>query len=297
MLAVVLTTNTLDLRHTLGVLQQGRHDPTTRVDRQELWRATRTPLGPGTLHLWWEGSTLRHEAWGPGADWLVDGIARLVGDDDQLFDLPVPHEVVARALAAVPGLRIGRCDTMLHALVPTILAQRVTSIEAVRAWRALCGRLSQAAPGPGGLRLPPDPDTLAELPSWWFHPLGVERKRGETVIRCARRARALEQLTTVEPTVAAAGLGGIRGVGTWTVASVLGPVLGDADAVPVGDFHIPHSVCWALAGEPRGSDERMLELLAPYAGQRGRVIRALGLAGWHAPRRGSRRRIQPIARW
>jgi endonuclease III len=294
---VELTANSLDLRHTLGVLQQGRHDPTTRVSGHELWRATRTPLGPGTLHLWWEGGALRHEAWGPGAVWLVDGIGRLVGDEDQPFDLPVPHEVVSRALAAAPGLRIGRCDTMLHALVPTILAQRVTSIEAMRAWRALCGRLSQAAPGPGGLRLPPDPDTLAELPSWWFHPLGVERKRAETVIRCARRARALEQLTTMAPPAAAAGLGSIRGVGAWTVASVLGPVLGDADAVPVGDFHIPHSVCWALAGEPRGSDERMLELLAPYAGQRGRVIRALGLAGWHAPRRGPRRRIQPIARW
>jgi endonuclease III len=295
--AVVLTVSSLELHHTLGVLQQSRHDPTTRVSRHELWRATRTPLGPGTLHLWWEGSTLRHEAWGPGGCWLIDAIPRLIGDHEQPFGLPVPHEVVARALAAAPGLRIGRCDTMLHALVPTILAQRVTSIEAVRAWRALCGRLSQAAPGPGGLRLPPDPDTLAELPSWWFHPLGVERKRAETVIRCARRARALEQLTTMEPPAAAAGLGSIRGVGAWTVASVLGPVLGDADAVPVGDFHIPHSVCWALAGEPRGSDERMLELLAPYAGHRGRVIRALGLAGWHAPRRGPRRRIQPIAPW
>ncbi len=153
------------------------------------------------------------------------------------------------------------------------------------------------APGPTDLRLPPDPDALAELPSWWFHPLGVERKRAETVIRCARRAQALERLTALEPSAAAAGLRSIPGVGAWTIGSVLGPVFGDADAVPVGDFHIPHTVCWALAGEPRGSDERMLELLAPYAGQRGRVIRALGLAGWHAPRRGPRQRIQPIARW
>ena len=138
---------------------------------------------------------------------------------------------------------------------------------------------------------------LAQQPSWWFHPLGVERKRAETVIRCARRARGLERLVALDPFEAGARLGTIPGVGPWTVQSVLGPVLGDPDAVPVGDFHIPHSVCWAMAGEVRGSDERMLELLAPYVGQRGRVIRALLLAGWSAPKRGPRQRIQPIARW
>ena len=263
----------------------------------EVWRATRTPDGPGTLRLWWEGDRLRRAAWGPGADWLLDRVPALVGAGDAPFDLPVPDEVVARALAAAPGLRIGRCDTLLHQIVPTVLAQRVTSIEAARAWWLLCRRLSEPAPGPAGLLLPPDPDVLAQQPSWWFHPLGVERKRAETVIRCARRARGLERLVALDPVEAGARLGTIPGVGPWTVQSVLGPVLGDPDAVPVGDFHIPHSVCWAMAGEVRGSDERMLELLAPYAGQRGRVIRALLLAGWSAPKRGPRQRIQPIARW
>jgi 3-methyladenine DNA glycosylase/8-oxoguanine DNA glycosylase len=72
---------------------------------------------------------------------------------------------------------------------------------------------------------------------------------------------------------------------------------GDPDAVSVGDFHIPNMVAWALAGEPRGIDERMLELLEPYRGQRGRVIRLLELAGFGAPRYGPRlspRRIDGI---
>jgi endonuclease III len=294
---VLPAAGSLDLRQTLGPLQHGRGDPTTRVTAAEVWRATRTPDGPGTLRLWWEGDRLRRGAWGPGADWLLDRVPALVGAGDAPFDLPVPDEVVARALAAAPGLRIGRCDTLVHQIVPTVLAQRVTSIEAARAWWLLCRRLSGPAPGPAGLLLPPDPDVLARQPSWWFHPLGVERKRAETVIRCARRARGLERLVALDPVEAGARLGTIPGVGPWTVQSVLGPVLGDPDAVPVGDFHIPHSVCWAMAGEVRGSDERMLELLAPYAGQRGRVIRALLLAGWSAPKRGPRQRIQPIARW
>jgi endonuclease III len=289
--------HTLDLRHTLGPLQHGRSDPTTKVSRGEVWRATRTPDGPGTLRLWWDGDRLGQEAWGPGGPWLLDRVPGLIGAADQPFDLPVPDEVVARALAAAPGLRIGRSDTLVHQLVPTVLAQRVTSIEASQAWRTLCHRRSEPAPGPAGLLLPPDPDVLGRLPSWWFHPLGVERKRAETIIRCARRARGLERLVALEPLDAGTRLGTVPGVGPWTVNTVLGPVLGDPDAVPVGDYHIPHAVCWALTGQVRGSDERMLELLAPYEGQRGRVIRALLLAGWSAPRRGPRQRIQPIARW
>ena len=45
-------------------------------------------------------------------------------------------------------------------------------------------------------------------------------------------------------------------------------------------------VAWALAGEPRGTDERMLELLEPYAGHRGRVLRLLVMSGLAPPRAG-----------
>ena len=65
----------------------------------------------------------------------------------------------------------------------------------------------------------------------------------------------------------------------------------------VGDAHLPNLVAWALAGEPRGTDERMLELLEPYRGQRGRVLRLLELCGIRAPRYGPRvapRRISDI---
>ena len=43
-------------------------------------------------------------------------------------------------------------------------------------------------------------------------------------------------------------------------------MFGDPDAVSVGDYHIPNMVAWALAGDARGTDEHMLELLAPFAG-------------------------------
>ncbi len=64
--------------------------------------------------------------------------------------------------------------------------------------------------------------------------------------------------------------------------------LGDPDAVSVGDFHLKNLVSWALAGEPRGTDDRMLELLAPYEGRRAHVVRLLELSGLRPPSYGPR---------
>jgi 3-methyladenine DNA glycosylase/8-oxoguanine DNA glycosylase len=80
----------------------------------------------------------------------------------------------------------------------------------------------------------------------------------------------------------------VRGIGPWTSALVRDRALGDPDAVPVGDYHLPNGVAWLLAGEPRADDERMLELLEPYAGHRGRVIRLVKVSGTKAPRHGPR---------
>ena len=84
------------------------------------------------------------------------------------------------------------------------------------------------------------------------------------------------------------------GIGPWTAAEVGVRALGDVDAVSVGDFHLPNLVAFALAGEPRGTDARMLELLEPYRGQRARVVRLLELSGIWAPRYGPRLSLQPI---
>jgi 3-methyladenine DNA glycosylase/8-oxoguanine DNA glycosylase len=94
-----------------------------------------------------------------------------------------------------------------------------------------------------------------------------------------------------------AALQAFPGIGPWTAAEVGLRAFGDPDAVSIGDFHLPNMVAFALAGEPRGTDERMLELLEPYRGHRGRVIRLLELGGTAAPRYGPRvspRRIDAL---
>jgi 3-methyladenine DNA glycosylase/8-oxoguanine DNA glycosylase len=83
----------------------------------------------------------------------------------------------------------------------------------------------------------------------------------------------------------------LPGIGPWTAAEIRQRAFGDADAVSVGDYHIPAQVGWVLTGEP-ADDDRMLELLAPYAGQRYRVTRMIELSGQGPPRRGARMSVR-----
>ena len=86
------------------------------------------------------------------------------------------------------------------------------------------------------------------------------------------------------------------GIGPWSAALVATVALGDPDAVPVGDYNLPHSVGYAFEGTPRSTDARMLELLAPYRGHRARVLRLVSIAGIVAPRFGPRLPLRDFAR-
>ncbi len=88
-----------------------------------------------------------------------------------------------------------------------------------------------------------------------------------------------------------ARLRSLPGIGPWTSAEIRQRACGDADAVSVGDYHIPAMVGWTLAGEVT-DDAGMLELLAPYVGQRYRATRLIELGGEQRPRRGPRMSIR-----
>lgn len=270
----------LNLRLTLLPLCRGRGDPTMRVGPDGVWRATRTPAGPATQHIVVRDQAVTVRAWGPGADWLLDHAPDLVGEADDDTGFVPRHPVVADACRRVPGLRLTRSYAVVETLLPTVLEQKVIGKEARRSYAALVRALSEPAPGPAPLYLPPDPEAVAATPSWAFHRWGVERKRADTVRRACTVARRLEE----DP----GRLTKLPGIGPWTAAEVGRLALGDADAVSVGDFHLPNLVSWALAGEPRGDDGRMLELLEPYRGHRGRVQRLLEASGMGAPRYGPR---------
>jgi len=289
----------LNLRLVLGPLLRRRGDPTLRLNAVAAARATRTPDGAATLLVEVRGTRLEAEAWGPGADRVLAGLPALVGlDDDPTGFEPGLHPVIARLARRLSGLRLGRTGAILETLVPAILEQRVTGAEASTAFRGLVLRHGEPAPGPVAatqrLRLQPAPDVLAALPYFAFHPLGVEQRRAEIIRRVARDGPRLEALAELPGSrleagaAAATRLREYPGVGPWTAAEVTLRAIGDPDAVSVGDFHLPNLVAFALAGEPRADDARMLELLEPWRGHRARVVRLLEASGIAAPKYGPR---------
>lgn len=299
----------LDVGATLGWYRHGRHDPTTWITRVgsagDFVRATWTPDGPGTLHIQWRARpdrepTISVFAYGPGGDWLASRVPSMLGFDD-VADHGLdraPHEIVRSAAHLHAGLRFGASGDLYHELLPTIIEQRITSGEAHRQWARLCAELGEPAPGPyARLLLPPAPGVLSRQPSWWFHPIGIERKRAQPLTEVARHAGKFWEWARLGPAVTRSKLHLVRGVGQWTIGSVLGPVLGDPDAVAVGDFHLKNLVGWNLAGEARATDERMIELLEPYVGQRGRVVRLLSAGGVAPPKFGPKKRVLPMHAW
>lgn len=276
----------------------GAGDPTTRLADGEFWRATHTPNGPGTLRVRWAGAALDAEAWGDGADWLLAQVPALTGGTDPGHRFEGAHPAIMAAQRNHPDVRFGASGTLYHELLPVILGQRITGGEALRQWHQLVYRLGEPAPGPNTrLRLPPAPSLLADRPTWWFHPLGIEAKRAEALRTVARHAAHLTEWSALPSQAAAAKLALLRGIGQWTIGSVLATSHADPDALAVGDFHLKNVVTHALTGRARGSDEEMLTLLAPYAGQRGRAARLLLLDGHHAPKFGPRQRVLPMSRW
>ena len=276
--------------HALDVSSAGRGE----VREDEAWQAARTPDGPGTMALRRRDGEVEAEAWGPGAAWLLDTLPYLLGLDDDPAGFDAGSGLVAELHRRSLGLHLGRTSRPFEAIVAAIVGQRVTSRQAKGAYRRLVAAFGEQAPGPRPLRLGPSADILASLAYEDYHRFGIERSRAVALIETARRARRLEEVVAMDREASWRRLLTIRGVGLWTAAAVMGIAWGDRDAVPVGDYHLPSTVSWALAGEPRGDDERMLELLAPYGGQRRRVVLLLKSARLQAPKYGPRSPIVSI---
>jgi 3-methyladenine DNA glycosylase/8-oxoguanine DNA glycosylase len=283
--------------HTLAPLRRGPGDPSfQRGGDGSIWRTSLLSTGPVTARISRAASDAVHcEAWGAGAEEFLAKLPALLGLDDDAADFVPTNPIVAAAHRRVPHLRLGRTGQVLEALIPAIIEQRVPGADAFRSWRILLTKYGTEAPGPApaNMRVPPGAEVWRHIPSWEFHRANVDPGRARTVVGCARRAASLERLAT-RPEHAGAGLMAMPGVGEWTAAETLQRALGDADAVSVGDYHIPKMVGWTLLGHPV-DDAGMLELLEPMRPHRHRVVRLLEASGLAVePRHGSRLPVQQI---
>ncbi|MGW6395576.1 DNA-3-methyladenine glycosylase family protein [Streptomyces sp. NPDC055103] len=280
-----------DLGLTLGPLRRGPADPTFRTTPDgSVWRASRTPEGPGTLRVRMREGRPAAEAWGPGATWLLDRLPALLGAEDDPAAFVPRHRLLLASHRRRPGLRLTRTGLVLESLIPSVLEQKVTTTEAYGSWRALVRKYGEPAPGPApdGMYAMPDARTWTRIPSWEWHRANVDGKRSATIVRAARVAARLEEAAHMDPPAARKRLELIPGIGPWTSAETIQRSNGAPDEVTTGDLHLPGIVGWALAGDRTTDDEAMLALLAPYAGQRHRAARLILLSGHVPPRRAPR---------
>jgi 3-methyladenine DNA glycosylase/8-oxoguanine DNA glycosylase len=306
------------LDQTLGILPRGNGDPSYSSRPDGVWTAFTTPDGPVTLRLTAAGGQdgltpasspasaaechVDVQAWGPGSAAALEAVPRLLGgtDDWSAFDEPVFHATLPRMVQDArrrnPLVRLPSTGRMIDSLVPTILEQKVTVIEARRGYRYLMYRFGSPAPvagaaSPAGLLVQPTPAEWLRIPSWEWHQAGVGPQRSATVMRALRSAVALERLAALPAAEAAAKMQTIPGIGVWTAAEVVQRTHGCPDSIAVGDYHLAAYVGAALTGR-RTDDAGMLALLEPWKGHRQRVVRMLGLSGFRKPTFGPRMTIQ-----
>jgi len=260
------------------------------VADREARLAQLTPEGGTSLRVRQRETGLEPQLWGAGSDWLRPRLPALLGLLDRPDLFQPPADPLRRLWRRFPGVHLPRLPTVFTRVVQVVLLQRVERGDALRAWQRLVRQLGSEAPGPMGLRLPPTPERLARAPSHELVALGIAPRQAQTLRSVARQARRIEAAADRGASALREVLGQVTGVGPWTREYVVGSALGEPDVLVPGDLHLPHTVAWALAGEERGSELRMRELLEPYRGHRYRVIRLLWLGGVRAPRHGPRRR-------
>lgn len=288
----------LDLEATLLRTGAAFFDPTTRVARAELVRAVRTPDGAATWHARLVApGRVEARAWGPGAAWVLAHARDLLGLDDAAPDPHAFGRPVRDFARRAAGLRLARAIPLFELLVVIVLEQLVSGAEAYRAYARLVRTFSEPAPGPfRDLLLPLGAAEIRAIAPAAMIACGVLPRQAATLHELARRASRVEEAAAMDFDAAERRLTAFPGVGVWTARSAMLRGMGHADAVPLGDYGLPRIVAYNLTGadEPDADDARLLALLEPFRGERGRVVRWILSAGRMPPRRAPRARLREI---
>lgn len=270
----------------LALLTLGSRDPSfQRIDERGFQTLRWVEGELCRIVLGFGQSTLAVQVDGPTASLVGEEHARaLLGLHDQGGLRLEGHDPVYRLARDNRGLRLVRAFWLYEAAMNAILSQRVSGPEVASNWQRLCRRFGESR---HGLHSAPSPERLRGMSMAELAACGIEAKRAVPLKEMAFRLRSLPSPELTGEQVERLLLG-CRGVGAWTRAIVRAQFWGDPDVVPPGDYGIPSMVSWALAGERHGTDQRMLELLEPYRGQRFRVIRYLWSGKDTRERRGPR---------
>ena len=287
-----------DLVRTLSLIALARRDPCTRINGPRGARlAVQGPTGPLTVKLHQASAAVNVEIEGGDADWLAPLLPDWLGlnFEPPTFDSPSRLRNLARKHA---GLRLPRVPLVFPRLVQIVLQQLVRFEDACHGWKELVRKHGTKAPGHDDLSLPPTADVLARLASFQWIECGILPEQGRRIAGLARAAKRIESawghgLADDAADETCKFLQTQRGVGPWTIGSLRGSSLGDADAVVLADYSLPKHVAYFFTGEETidgraATDDDMLRMLQPLRPYR---YYATGLL-MHAPpppRRGPRR--------
>ncbi|MCE7870281.1 hypothetical protein DYH09_07865 [bacterium CPR1] len=258
------------LSSTMSLHHLGGHDPAVRRGPGLWQKAVWTEEGPAAVSVEIGPDRIGCSTHGPFPGELL---ADILG----LTDAPPPLDL------PWPPVRLGRWPFVHEIVLRRILEQRVAYTDAARSHRKLVERFGQEAPL--GLKVM-SPRRLRRLTAGELGWAEVDPRRGRALCEVGLVWARLDRMR--DPVALRRAVTSLPGCGAWTAEWTAGLALADPDAVPTGDFGLPNLVAWNLAREARADDQRMLELLEPYRGQRFRVLRMLLAAGADAPRFGPR---------
>ncbi len=305
----------IDLRYLAAPSHHRLPSPSERAGRPTLGGvlriASRLHQEPHQVAVSWPNQPLviQIRAWGAHADELATKVPDLLGFNDRtardfepsrIADTFEPHrgeltpqQRVTAWHAKHPGLRLTKNLSVLDTLVPIIIAQRILGKEAKHIHRRLFRYAAEEAPGPPGIKVPPSPEALRNIGYETWHQMGLERSRARLIHRCAAEASRLESWRDLDTETLYSNLTAIPRIGPWTANRLL-YALGHSDAVWIGDYNLPSFAAWNLEDVARADDQRLLELLEPFRGQRARVLRLMELEGSGPPRFGARLPLRNI---
>ena len=171
-----------------AALRRGAGDPSFRREADgTLWRAVITPEGPVTIRIRARpaDAEIELEAWGSGADWMLDNAPAMLGAEDDVNDFDPRDERVRAAWTTNPHWRVTKTRLVLEALVASCLEQKVTGQEAWTGWRTLLYRFGDDAPGPGaelGMKMMPSAEALTRIPSWEWLRCHIDGARSRPIV-------------------------------------------------------------------------------------------------------------------
>ncbi|CAN5904835.1 hypothetical protein BH23ACT10_BH23ACT10_21730 [soil metagenome] len=247
-----------------GVVRRAEHGP----DGPLVYEAAQRD-GHVDVTVWGAASTPV-----PDRDRALDEARGWIGWHDpqpDLAELTSSHPALQRAARRIGTVRLSRLPRVQESIGRAVLGQLVQGIEARRSTAQLAALAG--TPASGGLWCWPTATALGRTPAYTLRRCGINLRCAAALHRCALDDAQLERVRD-DHVMLDRRLRAVPGIGHWTSAETR-LALGDSDAVSVGDYNLPGVVCRALGdtSDDEASDAVMLELLEPYRGQRGRVIR------------------------